>query len=68
MTFATNHLGPFVLTGSLMPHLPDGANVVFVASGVEDPDRKPAKVAGFRGGRYYLCGSERARRMETRRL
>src|SRR5450755_3140994 len=52
LTFATNHLGPFVLTEVLMPHLPDGANVVFVASGVEDPERKPAKAVGFRGGRY----------------
>jgi NAD(P)-dependent dehydrogenase (short-subunit alcohol dehydrogenase family) len=52
MTFATNHLGPFALTEALVPHLPDGANVVFVCSGVEDPERKPAKVAGFRGGRY----------------
>ncbi|HEY3989380.1 MAG TPA: SDR family NAD(P)-dependent oxidoreductase [Acidobacteriaceae bacterium] len=52
MSFATNHLGPFTLTEALMPHLPDGANVVFVASGVEDPERKPAKMAGFRGGRY----------------
>ena len=52
LTFATNHLGPFVLTEALAPHLPDGASVVFVASGVEDPARKPAKAAGFRGGRY----------------
>jgi NAD(P)-dependent dehydrogenase (short-subunit alcohol dehydrogenase family) len=52
MTFATNHLGPFVLTEALIPHLPDGANVVFVASAVEDPERKPAVAAGFRGGRY----------------
>jgi NAD(P)-dependent dehydrogenase (short-subunit alcohol dehydrogenase family) len=50
--FATNHIGPFVLTEALIPHLPDGANIVFVASGVDDPDRKPAKMAGFRGGRY----------------
>jgi NAD(P)-dependent dehydrogenase (short-subunit alcohol dehydrogenase family) len=50
--FATNHIGPFVLTEALVPHLPDGANVVFVASGVEDPERKPARMAGFRGGRY----------------
>jgi NAD(P)-dependent dehydrogenase (short-subunit alcohol dehydrogenase family) len=50
--FATNHIGPFVLTESLIPYLPDGANVVFVASGVEDPERKPAKMAGFRGSRY----------------
>jgi hypothetical protein len=26
--------------------------VVFVASAVEDPERKPTKAAGFRGGRY----------------
>jgi NAD(P)-dependent dehydrogenase (short-subunit alcohol dehydrogenase family) len=37
MTFATNHLGPFALTEALTPHLPDGANVVFVSSGTEDP-------------------------------
>jgi NAD(P)-dependent dehydrogenase (short-subunit alcohol dehydrogenase family) len=52
MTFATNHLGPFVLTEALMPHLPDGANVVFICSAVEDPERKPAKAVGFRGARY----------------
>src|ERR1700724_2364457 len=52
MAFATNHLGPFALTEALMPHLPNGANVVFVCSGIEDPERKPAKAAGFRGGRY----------------
>jgi NAD(P)-dependent dehydrogenase (short-subunit alcohol dehydrogenase family) len=51
-TFATNHLGPFGLTEALLPHLPDGANVVFVCSGVEDPRRRPAVVAGFRGARY----------------
>jgi NAD(P)-dependent dehydrogenase (short-subunit alcohol dehydrogenase family) len=52
--FATNHIGPFVLTEALIPLLPDGANVVFVASGVEDPERKPAKMSGFRGGRYEV--------------
>jgi NAD(P)-dependent dehydrogenase (short-subunit alcohol dehydrogenase family) len=50
--FATNHLGPFALTEALMPDLPDGASVVFVCSGVEDPGRRPAVIAGFRGGRY----------------
>jgi len=51
-TFATDHLGPFVLTEALGPHLPDGAHVVFVCSGVEDRERRPAAIAGFRGGRY----------------
>ena len=52
MTFATNHLGPFALTEALVPHLEDGANVVFVGSATEDPEHWPAKPAGFRGGRY----------------
>lgn len=51
-TFATNHLGPFAFTQMLMPSLLDRANVLFVVSAVEDPDRKPAVAAGFRGGRY----------------
>ncbi|MEJ2863658.1 SDR family NAD(P)-dependent oxidoreductase [Actinomycetospora flava] len=51
-TFATNHLGPFALTEALAPHLPDGANVVFICSAVEDPGRRFATMAGFRGGRY----------------
>ncbi len=52
MTFATNHLGPFALTEALVPHLEDGANVLFVGSATEDPERGPARRAGFRGGRY----------------
>ena len=52
MTFATNHLGSFALTEALAPHLPDGANVVFIASAIEDPERKPAKIMGMKGGRY----------------
>ncbi|WP_422933851.1 SDR family NAD(P)-dependent oxidoreductase [Sinomonas sp. P47F7] len=52
LAFTTNHLGPFVFTEALIPHLPDGANVVFTCSAVEDPERKPAVAAGFRGARY----------------
>ena len=52
MSFATNHLGPFALTEALEPHLPDGANVMFVVSAIEDPERRPAKLMGMRGGRY----------------
>ena len=51
-TFATDHLGPFALTDALIPSLPDGANVVFIVSAVEDPERKPAVRSGFRGARY----------------
>jgi NAD(P)-dependent dehydrogenase (short-subunit alcohol dehydrogenase family) len=57
MSFATNHLGPFALTEALVPSLPNGANVVFVVSAVEDPERKPAVAAGFRGGRYISAES-----------
>jgi len=52
LTFATNHLGSFMMTEALIPHLPDGANVVFIASAIEDPEHKPAKIMGMRGGRY----------------
>ena len=52
LTFATNYLGPFALTEALLPHLPDGARVVFVVSAIEDPERRPAKVMGMRGGRF----------------
>jgi hypothetical protein len=44
--------GPFAFTEALIPHLPDGTNVVFICSGAEDPGRKLAVTAGFRGGRY----------------
>jgi len=52
MTFATNHLGLFLFTEALAPHLPDGARVVNIASAIEDPERKPAKIMGMKGGRY----------------
>lgn len=51
-TFATDHLGPFALTEALIPTLPDGANVVFICSAVEDPERRIAHMVGFRGARY----------------
>lgn len=50
--FATNHLGPLAFTDALIPYLPDGANVVFTCSAVEDPERTIAVRAGFRGSRY----------------
>ena len=57
MSFVTNHLGPFALTEALIPSLPDGANVLFVVSAVENPEHKPAVAAGFRGGRYISAES-----------
>jgi len=52
MSYATNHIGPFVFTEALIPHLANGTNILFVVSAVEDPERPMAKRAGFRGGRY----------------
>ena len=52
LTFATNYLGAFAFTEALVPHLHDGANVVFIGSAIEDPERKPAKMMGMKGGRY----------------
>jgi NAD(P)-dependent dehydrogenase (short-subunit alcohol dehydrogenase family) len=52
MTFATNHLGPFAFTVALVPNLPDGANVIFVVSTVENPEVNPGKSVGYRGGRF----------------
>ena len=57
VTFPTNYLGPFEFTEAFISHLPDGANVVFTCSGVEDPGRKPALTASFRGGRYISVGA-----------
>ncbi len=45
------------MTEALIPYLPDGANVVFICSGVEDPERRPAVVAGFRGARYISAAA-----------
>jgi len=52
LTFSTNYLGAFEFTEILASHLPDGANVVFIASAIEDPERKPVKAMGMRGGRF----------------
>ncbi|MER6532271.1 SDR family NAD(P)-dependent oxidoreductase [Streptomyces sp900105755] len=52
IAYATNHIGPFVFTEALVPHLEDGAQVVFIVSAVEDPERKAATMSGFRGARY----------------
>ena len=57
LSFATNHLGPLAFTDALIPALADGTNVVFIASAVEDPERKAAVRAGFRGSRYISAES-----------
>ena len=52
LAFATNHLGPFAFTEALVSHLRDGTNILFVASAIEDPERKPVKAMRLGGGRY----------------
>jgi hypothetical protein len=47
----------FALTEALVPHLPDGANVVFVCSGTEDPERNVRKI----GVRSVLRSPRRGR-------
>lgn len=50
--WSTNHMGPFLLTSLLIPHLARGANILLLASGCEDPEHPIAKGFGFKGGRY----------------
>ncbi|MBC8050034.1 MAG: SDR family NAD(P)-dependent oxidoreductase [Chitinophagales bacterium] len=50
LTFATNHLGHFLLTHELLPFLEPGAAVISTASGTHDPQDKLAARFGFRGG------------------
>src|SRR3989442_15812741 len=51
-TFATNHLGTFLFTELLLPPLLIGADFANLASAVDDPQRNPAAMAGFRRGRF----------------
>jgi NAD(P)-dependent dehydrogenase (short-subunit alcohol dehydrogenase family) len=66
-TFASNHLGPFVLTEALIPHLPDRPNIVFIASGGR-PRTQARRGCRFPRRSLYLCRGECMRRMETGRL
>ena len=50
-------MGWISISASLIPSLPDGANVVFIVSAVEDPERKLAVASGFRGSRYISAAA-----------
>jgi protochlorophyllide reductase len=50
LTFASNHLGHFLLVHDLLDLLRPGAAVVSTASGTHDPDDRTARRFGFRGG------------------
>ena len=51
LTMATNFFGPFMFTEMLLSHLTENARIEFTVSAVEDPERKFANRAGFRGGK-----------------
>lgn len=46
LTFATNCLGPFLLTELLLPLMSAHGRIVFTASGTHDPDTTDGKMAG----------------------
>jgi NAD(P)-dependent dehydrogenase (short-subunit alcohol dehydrogenase family) len=50
LTFATNHLGHFLLVHELLDLLAPGAAVISTASGTHDPADRLARRFGFRGG------------------
>jgi NAD(P)-dependent dehydrogenase (short-subunit alcohol dehydrogenase family) len=50
LTFASNHLGHFLLVHSLLPVLSPHATVVATASGTHDPQDLISRLFGFRGG------------------
>lgn len=50
LTFASNHLGHFLLVHELLDRLAPGAAVVSTASGTHDPDDRTARRFGYRGG------------------
>ncbi len=45
-TFATNHLGHFLLVNLLLDSIADGGRVVFTASGTHDPETMDGRVVG----------------------
>jgi NAD(P)-dependent dehydrogenase (short-subunit alcohol dehydrogenase family) len=52
LTFATNHLGPFLLTELLRPHLTEDARIINVASRAHFRGRLDFDSVGVRRGRY----------------
>jgi len=52
VSFATNHLGHYLLAHLLMPHMATGSVVASTCSGTHDPDEKLASMFGFRGALF----------------
>lgn len=52
LTFATNHLGHFLIYETLKPHLAPNARIVTIGSGTQNPEASGASRFGFRDGVY----------------
>lgn len=52
LTFATNHLGHFLMYETLEPYLAPAARIVTIGSGTQNPEASGASRFGFRDGVY----------------
>lgn len=63
LTFATNHLGHFLLAHRLLPRLAPGAAIISTASGTHNPHDPLTRRFGFRGGLFTDAASVAAGRL-----
>ena len=65
LTFASNHLGHFLLIFLIWPILAENAAVVSTASGTHDPDDPGSRRFGFRGGLFPSAEAVASGKLDT---